>query len=92
MVPFLHRALLPQGMQLLPALCGCLRHNNAAVRLAAARSVCGLMSGGVGSMYVCHWHVPTADPGCCWREIVSLTMHELSQHKLSARKRTCRSD
>jgi len=35
--PALHASLLPQGLQLLPALCGCLRHSNAAVRLAAAR-------------------------------------------------------
>lgn len=36
-VPALHEVLLPRALQLLPALCSCLKHGNAAVRLAAAR-------------------------------------------------------
>lgn len=41
-VPALHDALLPRGLQLLPALCSCLKHGNAAVRLAAARCLATL--------------------------------------------------
>lgn len=37
MVPSLHPSLVPLGLQLLPQICGCLRHGNAAVRFAAAR-------------------------------------------------------
>lgn len=42
MVPHLHVSLIPQGLQLLPQICGCLRHQNAAVRLAAARCLAAL--------------------------------------------------
>lgn len=41
-VPALPEALLPRGLQLLPALCACLKHTNGAVRLASARSAPGL--------------------------------------------------
>jgi hypothetical protein len=39
-IPAVHPQLASQGLFLLPQLCRCLRHNNAAVRLAAARWVC----------------------------------------------------
>lgn len=41
-MPSLHSSLVPQGLQLLPQLCTCLRHANAAVRLAAARCLAAL--------------------------------------------------
>jgi hypothetical protein len=41
-VPSLHASLVPQALQLLPQLASCLRHGNAAVRLAAARCLAAL--------------------------------------------------
>jgi hypothetical protein len=43
-VPALPESLLPRGLQLLPALCACLKHINGAVRLASARYALGLGS------------------------------------------------
>ncbi|WIA33345.1 hypothetical protein OEZ86_006482 [Tetradesmus obliquus] len=41
-VPSLHASLVPQALLLLPQLASCLRHSNAAVRLAAARCLAAL--------------------------------------------------